>query len=192
MAETMGQIIKKLRKEKNITQEKLAEKLKVTPQAVSKWENDTGMPDISQIVPLASFFEVPTDLLFGLNLAGADAAIAEAKQIETLPETDNDKCIELWADLLKRYPHNNECRFRLAHVYLCRKQEGDYALAAELYEKILDECTDSKLRLKTLSLLCFCYNRRGDRANAIRVAELCGPSHITADSLLAKIDGYEK
>ena len=54
MAETMGQIIKRLRKERNFTQEELAEQLGVTFQAVSKWENDTGMPDISQVVPLAS------------------------------------------------------------------------------------------------------------------------------------------
>lgn len=41
-------------------------------------------------------------------------------------------------------------------------------------------------------MLCFCYNRMGDTENAVRVAKLCGPSHITTDSLLAKIDGYEE
>ena len=40
MKETMGQIIKRLRKERNLTQEELAEQLGVTFQAVSKWEND--------------------------------------------------------------------------------------------------------------------------------------------------------
>ena len=54
MATSMGKIIKKLRKDHGFTQEELAERLGVTYQAVSKWENDTGMPDISQIVPLAS------------------------------------------------------------------------------------------------------------------------------------------
>jgi len=61
----IGQIIKKLRKERNFTQEELAEQLNVTPQAVSKWENGTGMPDISQVVPLAKVFGVSTDVLFG-------------------------------------------------------------------------------------------------------------------------------
>ena len=39
MNETMGQIIRRLRKEKNLTQEELAQQLNVTNQAVSKWEN---------------------------------------------------------------------------------------------------------------------------------------------------------
>ena len=65
MKETMGQIIRRLRKEKNLTQEELAELLGVTFQAVSKWENDNGMPDISQVVPLAHVFGVSTDILFG-------------------------------------------------------------------------------------------------------------------------------
>ncbi|MBQ7379070.1 MAG: helix-turn-helix transcriptional regulator, partial [Clostridia bacterium] len=61
----MGQIIRRLRKESNLTQEELAELLGITSQAVSKWENDTGMPDISQIVPIAHVFGVTTDILFG-------------------------------------------------------------------------------------------------------------------------------
>ncbi len=65
MKETMGQIIRRLRKERNLTQEELAEQLGVTFQAVSKWENDSGMPDVSQIVPIAHVFGVSTDVLFG-------------------------------------------------------------------------------------------------------------------------------
>jgi transcriptional regulator with XRE-family HTH domain len=62
---TIGQTIKNLRKERNFTQEELAEQLNVTAKAISKWENETGLPDISQIVPLASVFGVSTDVLFG-------------------------------------------------------------------------------------------------------------------------------
>ncbi|MCL2516919.1 MAG: helix-turn-helix domain-containing protein, partial [Oscillospiraceae bacterium] len=63
---TGGQTIKKLRKEHNLTQEELAEQLNVTSKAVSKWENETGLADISQVVPLASVFEVSADVLFGI------------------------------------------------------------------------------------------------------------------------------
>ena len=65
MKETMGQIIRRLRKERNLTQEELAEQLNISSQAVSKWENNTAMPDISQVVPLAKLFGVSTDFLLG-------------------------------------------------------------------------------------------------------------------------------
>ncbi len=67
MNETMGQIIRRLRKERGMTQDELAELLGVTFQAVSKWENETGLPDISQVVPLARLFGVSTDTLFGIS-----------------------------------------------------------------------------------------------------------------------------
>ena len=65
MSETMGDIIRKLRKERDLTQEELADQIGVTSQAVSKWENSTGMPDISQVVPLAAFFGVSVSYLRG-------------------------------------------------------------------------------------------------------------------------------
>ena len=66
MNETMGQRIKRLRKARNLTQEELAEQLNLSAQAISKWENGTSLPDISQVLPLANFFGVPTDVLFGV------------------------------------------------------------------------------------------------------------------------------
>lgn len=66
MNENMGQIIRRLRKERNLTQEELAEQLNITSQAVSKWESGASLPDFSQIVPLANLFGVPTDVLFGI------------------------------------------------------------------------------------------------------------------------------
>ena len=52
MLRTVGSTIRELRKNKNLTQEELAEAINVTPQAISKWENNIGLPDISQIIPL--------------------------------------------------------------------------------------------------------------------------------------------
>ena len=50
---TIGQSIRYHRKRLNLTQAQLAEQLNVTAQAVSRWENDTGLPDITMAVPLA-------------------------------------------------------------------------------------------------------------------------------------------
>lgn len=62
---TLGQKIGSLRREKNLTQEELAEKLGVSPQAVSKWENDVSCPDIMLLPKLAQLFNVTTDNLLG-------------------------------------------------------------------------------------------------------------------------------
>lgn len=62
---TLGQKIGSLRREKNLTQEELAERLGVSAQAVSKWENDVSCPDIMLLPKLAQIFGVSTDNLLG-------------------------------------------------------------------------------------------------------------------------------
>ncbi len=64
----IGNKIKNLRKAKNMSQEVLANHLGVTFQAVSKWENETAMPDVALIPVIAAFFGVSTDELFDYNL----------------------------------------------------------------------------------------------------------------------------
>ena len=61
---SIGDNIKKYRKEKDYTQRELADMLGVSVQAVSKWETDAGAPDISLVVPLASALDISTDALF--------------------------------------------------------------------------------------------------------------------------------
>lgn len=63
MEDTLGKRVGLLRREKGITQEALAEKLGVTPQAVSKWENDISCPDIGLLPELARLLGVSTDEL---------------------------------------------------------------------------------------------------------------------------------
>ena len=60
---TIGRRITQLRKEQGMTQEELAQKLDVTSQAVSKWENDVSCPDISILPQLADILHTTTDYL---------------------------------------------------------------------------------------------------------------------------------
>ena len=60
---TIGKRIGLLRKEKGLTQEELASHMGVSPQAVSKWENDQTCPDISALPKLARLFDVTVDEL---------------------------------------------------------------------------------------------------------------------------------
>lgn len=65
MSLSLGKKISELRKEKRITQEELADKLGVSPQAVSKWENDLSCPDIMSLPDIADIFGITIDELFG-------------------------------------------------------------------------------------------------------------------------------
>lgn len=74
---TFGQKIKSLRREANMTQENLAELLSISPQAISRWETDVAMPDISLLPPLANLFNVTTDYLLGMETYQKDLRKAE-------------------------------------------------------------------------------------------------------------------
>lgn len=54
----IGSFLKELRKEKNLTQEKLAEQLHVSNRTVSRWETGSNMPDIGMLVEIADFYDV--------------------------------------------------------------------------------------------------------------------------------------
>ena len=77
-SETLGRRIARLRLAKTATQERLAKELNVSPQAVSKWENDINYPDISLLPDLARFLGVSVDEL--LSGASASAQETEAAQ----------------------------------------------------------------------------------------------------------------
>lgn len=73
-SETLGRRIARLRLARTATQERLAKELNVSPQAVSKWENDINYPDISLLPDLARFLGVSVDKL----LSGASASAQES------------------------------------------------------------------------------------------------------------------
>jgi len=73
--ETVGQNIAKLRKQHNLTQQDLAERLDVTDKAISRWENGVGYPDVTIFPRLAEIFGVSVDYLMagekrGITIAG--------------------------------------------------------------------------------------------------------------------------
>ena len=99
----IGERIKELRKKHNITQEQLAEKLGISFQAVSKWENNVAFPDITLIPVLAIFFGVTADYLFGLTndtdeICDTDDQVIEIKMIT--PKNFDDGSREI-GDLLR-------------------------------------------------------------------------------------------
>ena len=81
MEQTLGKRIMQNRKRLGLTQEQLAEKLEVSAQAVSKWENDQTCPDITMLPRLAEIFGITTDALLG-----REAPVFEAEVVNEEPE----------------------------------------------------------------------------------------------------------
>ena len=82
---TIGQTIAEKRKQMHLTQEELAFKLNVSPQAVSKWENDLSIPDVTLLIALSDLFNISLDEL-----------IREKQNlpVTTLVEQENKKPLE--------------------------------------------------------------------------------------------------
>lgn len=87
MEETLGKRIAAGRKLLGITQDRLAEQLGVTAQAVSKWENDQSCPDITMLPKLAEIFGTTTDALLGLTKT-APQEVLEAEVVTA--ESDSE------------------------------------------------------------------------------------------------------
>ncbi|MGI6714516.1 MAG: helix-turn-helix domain-containing protein [Bacilli bacterium] len=84
--ESFGARIQRLRKDKALTQSDIGEKLGVTSQAVSKWENNQATPDIDILVKLSEIYEVSLDELLGKETV-------KTKLVEKPTKKDFDKMI---------------------------------------------------------------------------------------------------
>ena len=120
---SFGQRLRLIRKEAQITQAELAEQLMVSVQSVSKWECDNTMPDISQIVPLASILGVTTDCLLGVGANEKEDKDKLYEEIGSINHTYNHltyenncakKQYEKYHDYLKRYPLDYETKLNCA------------------------------------------------------------------------------
>ena len=86
MDETFGQRLSRIRKEKGLTQEDIAKRIVISPQAVSKWENDVSSPDILVLSSLADILGVSVDELLGREGAPTheEAKAESASRAETV------------------------------------------------------------------------------------------------------------
>lgn len=96
----IGLFLKELRKEKNITQEVLAEKLNVSNRTVSRWETGNNLPDISLLVELSEFYHVSiSEIVDGerksekMNQETRDTAVKMAEYSKNEVKTEKKKII---------------------------------------------------------------------------------------------------
>ncbi len=147
---SIGQTIRRLRKERNLTQEELAQQLNITSQAVSRWESETGLPDISQIVPLANVFGVSTDVLFGTFGVDNDAevekiieeAFAPVRTAYTREQTEAAYEVR-WERLqegLKTYPNNLRLLTEVLSTGVCMFRYSEEPEEKQRFHEIYCEC----------------------------------------------------
>ena len=102
-AEKIGKQIAELRKERNMTQLQLAEKLFVTEKAVSKWECGNGIPDLDNIGKLAELFDVSIDKLL-MGKEREEQAMVSDEQILQL-QKGNCPLINSYEDIVVYSSH---------------------------------------------------------------------------------------
>ena len=93
-AEYTGKKIAKLRKEKNLTQKELAQKLHVTDKAISKWERGINFPDLGLMEELASALDSTPSILLGLEDATKEEIVTSFAEISSQQTEDAEKEIQ--------------------------------------------------------------------------------------------------
>ncbi len=194
---SIGSTIKRLRREKDITQEQLAEYLGITSRAISQWECDRTSPDISQIPALCHIFDVSSDVLFGIDIEKKEQHIKEqleeAKKKWALGYNSEGEAILRSA--LKEYPNNYEIMSGLMSCIWKSRHEPDRTneydtLTAEvisLGDRIIAECTDNETRNNAVQILCFTYPELNQSEKAVELANQMPGRYLTREALLSSI-----
>ena len=188
---SIGTTIKKLRRDRNITQEQLAEMLGVSTNAVSQWECDKTAPDISHLPILANIFEVSADILLEIDIAKSkkQTEIKEftAKYVELHSQGKTAERLKLSRAMQKKYPNDETVRFYLMRVLQNGYIDESFDEIVMLGEQLL-ESTNMEYKMGAIRGLCFTYLNKGDRAKALQYADMMPPAQ---DLYLHVLEGNE-
>ena len=153
-----GENLKRLRKEKELTQETLADFLGISFQAISKWERGETYPDITMLPVIASFFNVTVDDLLGVDKAQKEQKIKEyldLYELWRLKDTSED--IEIFKNAVKDFPGDYRILVRYMELLRCECDYRDEKATQELlsiYDNIQKHCTDDSIRMWSKRNIC--------------------------------------
>lgn len=173
----IGENIKRLRLAKNVTQEKIAEYLNVSVPAVSKWERGETLPDITLVLPLASYFGVSADelLRFDITKLEEDARKRHEEYVNLLTCGKWEESKKFIVAAHKEFPND----FSIMIGYMQQiiggledtkkevlLQYGDEFLI--LCERILDECKLYWIRYTATDIAAKICKARDDNETAFK------------------------
>lgn len=143
---SVGKTIAKLRKSRNWTQVELAEKLNVSDKAVSKWESESGLPEISQFPTLAKLFDVSIDYLM----------MGKIDETISLDDMDSNKRMFY---LIKKDDVENYIKYDYPSKTYFDDFKSDNSAIVSIIEnksaKIFNACVRSGIQLKPSHYNCF-------------------------------------
>ena len=173
---SIGTTIKRLRREKDITQEQLAEYLGITSRAISQWECDRTAPDISQIPALCHIFDVSSDVLLGIDIEKTNEEIKRylTEAAELGNQGKGSERTALLREANKKFPRDYKIMYSLANSLVCefsRKGIKEYDEVFDLCNRILAECTDSNIRYEAIENLGVAYDYAGKKDEMLKLAE---------------------
>ena len=191
--------LKRLRKQRDMTQEDLAGFIGVSFQAVSKWERGEGYPDLTLLPTIAAFFDVTLDELMGMNELHAEeqAEIMQAARIAA-SKGKISETVSILRKGLQSFPGNYEMMAELAcHLDgLGDTEEGrtkNRNESIQISERILDFCPDRQIRNNVQAGICFTLFRAGRKREAIEQAKKLPNLYKTAEATLPRfLSGTEK
>ena len=168
---SIGTTIKRLRRERDITQEQLAEYLGISTGAVSQWECDRTAPDITQLPLLANIFDVSADELLEIGGKKKEEIIKVFLQQydEFSNKGDHMSKFNLTKEMYKKYPND----YHVIGKYISElfndpnyseEPFGEEVHKNELYKlcgAIMDRCTIQEIRYSAMSILSILYTNDG-------------------------------
>ena len=165
----IGKKIKELRKQRGITQEQLAESIGVSFQAVSKWENNIALPDITLAPVLASYFGVSMDELFDFSLSKTEIeAESIAEEAYKYRESDPCRSRNIIEEGLKKFPDNAVLLSSLLYV-LNYSEKPDETISVA--NKIIERSARNDLKYDAFRFLAYAYKAKGDMDSAKNAIE---------------------
>lgn len=181
--------ILKLRVEKGVTQEDLANFVGITKASVSKWENEISMPDISLLPKIATYFGVSIDELLGYksDLSGEQIRKICRELVERIDEDTFDEVMEESQELVKEYyacyPFLTQiCIVWLNHTQLADSAEKEmqiYQNICEVCDHVIQQCDDNVVSLDASCIKAAVELEMGKPEKAAEVIkELSNPSHM--------------